>query len=67
MTGSPGTRPAPDLPPGPRAALIVATVSYQDPGLSLLRATADDAQALTEVLGDPAHRRIHRYSGHRFR
>ena len=53
MTGSPGTRPAPDLPPGPRAALVVATASYQDPELSQLRATADDAQLLTEVLGDP--------------
>ena len=53
MTGSPGTRLAPDLPPGPRAALVIATASYQDPGLSQLRATADDAQVLTEVLGDP--------------
>jgi hypothetical protein len=52
MPGSPGTR-APDLPPGPRAALVIATASYQDPGLSRLRATAEDARALTEVLGDP--------------
>ena len=53
MTGSPATRLVPDLPPGPRAALVIATTSYHDPELSQLRATADDAQALTEVLGDP--------------
>lgn len=53
MAGLPGTRPAPDLPPGPRAALVIATASYQDSALSQLRATADDAQALTDVLDDP--------------
>ena len=53
MTGSPGTRPTPELPPGPRAALVIATASYQDPGLSQLRATADDALGLAGVLGDP--------------
>lgn len=54
MAGLPGTRRAPDLPPGPRAALVIATASYQDSALSQLRATADDAQALTDVLGDPS-------------
>ena len=54
MTGSTGTRLAPDLPSGPRVALVVATASYQDSTLSQLRATADDAQTLTEVLGDPS-------------
>ena len=53
MAGSPGTRLAPDLPPGPRAALVIATTSYQDPELSQLRAPADDAQDLAEVLADP--------------
>ena len=53
MAGLPGTRRAPDLPPGPRAALIIATASHQDSALSQLRATAYDAQALTDVLDDP--------------
>jgi uncharacterized caspase-like protein len=53
MTGSPGTRPAPDLPGGPRAALVIATTSYQDPELRQLRAPAHDAEDLAEVLADP--------------
>lgn len=53
MTGSPGIRLAPDPLPGPREALVIATANYQDPGLSQLRATADDALVLTEVLSDP--------------
>src|SRR5215472_1781601 len=53
MAGSPGTRLAPDLPPGPRAALVIATTSYQDPELRQLRAPAHDAQDLAEVLADP--------------
>lgn len=52
--GSPGIRPAPNLPPGPRAALIIAAAEYTDPELKKLRAPADDAQGLAEVLGDPA-------------
>ncbi|MFE9776257.1 caspase family protein [Streptomyces sp. NPDC005931] len=36
-----------------RHALIVANDSYQDPGLKKLRAPAQDAVALAEVLGDP--------------
>ena len=53
MTGSPGTRLAPDLPEGPRAALVIATSSYQDPELRQLRAPAHDAEDLAEVLADP--------------
>lgn len=34
MAGSPGTRPPPDPPEGPRAALVIATASYQDPAPS---------------------------------
>lgn len=53
MAGSPGTRLAPDLPPGPRAALVIATTRYQDPELRQLRAPAHDAQDLAGVLADP--------------
>jgi uncharacterized protein YjbI with pentapeptide repeats len=53
MTGSPGTRLAPDLPGGPRAALVVATTRYGDPEFRQLRAPAHDARDLAEVLGDP--------------
>ena len=53
MAGSPGTRPAPDPPKGPRAALVIATTSYQDPELRQLRAPARDADDLAAVLGDP--------------
>ena len=53
MAGSPGTRLAPDLPPGPRAALVIATTSYEDPELRQLRAPSHDAQDLAEVLADP--------------
>src|SRR5215469_8908985 len=53
MTGSPGTRLTPDLPDGPRAALVIATASYQDPELRQLRAPAHDAEDLAGVLGDP--------------
>ena len=53
MAGLPGTRLAPDLPPGPRAALVIATTSYEDPELGQLRAPAHDAQDLAEVLADP--------------
>jgi hypothetical protein len=31
MPGSPSTAPAPDLPPGPRHALVVATTADTDP------------------------------------
>jgi class 3 adenylate cyclase len=53
MAGSPGTRLAPDPPGGPRAALVIATTSYQDPEFRQLRAPAYDADDLAEVLGDP--------------
>jgi hypothetical protein len=54
MSGSPVIRPAPDLPPGPRAALVVATTSYADPVLRKLRSPATDATELAAVLADPA-------------
>jgi Caspase domain/WD40-like Beta Propeller Repeat len=38
--------------PGRRLALIVAIDEYEDAGLHTLRAPADDAEALAEVLGD---------------
>jgi serine/threonine protein phosphatase PrpC len=53
MAGSPSTRLAPDLPDGPRAALVIATTSYQDPGLRQLRAPARDAEDLAEVMSNP--------------
>jgi peptide/nickel transport system substrate-binding protein len=52
MPGLPSTRPAPDLPAGPRAALVVATSSYEDPELDQLRAPARDADELVEVLAN---------------
>jgi hypothetical protein len=53
MISSPATRPAPDLPPGPRAALVVATSSYADAGLTRLESTARDAAEMAAVLADP--------------
>ena len=54
MTSSPVTPPAPDLPPGSRAALVVAVGTYADPALAgLLDAAARDARQLAGVLGDP--------------
>ena len=53
MTSSPVTRPAPDLPPGPRAALVVAVGTYADPALAGLGAAARDAEQLAGVLEDP--------------
>ena len=53
MAGSPGIRLAPDLPEGPRSALVIATTSYQDLELRQLRAPARDADDLAAVLGDP--------------
>jgi caspase domain-containing protein len=38
---------------GERRALIVASDTYEDPKLRMLRAPAHDAQALGRVLGDP--------------
>lgn len=45
--------PAADPLAGPRLALIVATGTYTDPGLSQLRAPARDAEDLAQVLADP--------------
>ena len=53
MAGSPDTRLVPNLPEGLRAALVIATTSYQDPELRQLRAPAHDADDLAEVLGNP--------------
>jgi len=53
MTSSTGTRPAPKLPDGPRAALVVATGSYNDATLTQLRSTAHDAKDMANVLADP--------------
>jgi hypothetical protein len=53
MIGLPGTRLVPDLPNGPRAALVIATASYEDPGLRQLRSPVRDAEDLAEILGDP--------------
>jgi len=43
----------PDPPPGPRLALVVATGLYTDPGLRRLRAPAQDAANLAQVLAAP--------------
>jgi hypothetical protein len=53
MTSSTGTRPAPKLPDGPRAALVVAIGSYNDPALTRLRSTAHDAEEMANVLANP--------------
>lgn len=44
---------APELPPGPRHALVIATARYDDAELSQLRSPAKDAKDLAGVLGDP--------------
>lgn len=54
MPSSPASQPSPDLPPGLRAALVIATTEYADPDLVPLTAPAQDARAVTEILGDPA-------------
>jgi serine/threonine protein phosphatase PrpC len=54
MPGLSVTLPAPDLPPGPRAALVIATSTYEDSRLRRLRAPAQDAANLARVLADPA-------------
>ena len=53
MPGWPAMGPAADPLPGPRLALVVATNTYTDPGLRQLRAPAQDADDLTQVLADP--------------
>jgi Tol biopolymer transport system component len=54
MISSPARLPAPNLPAGPRSALVIATTSYDDPLLRQLRAPATDALELAAVLADPA-------------
>jgi len=44
--------PAPELP-GPRLALVVATTTYADSGFTQLRAPAQDATEMIDVLADP--------------
>src|SRR4051794_33480860 len=53
MSGSPAILPAPELPSGPRAALVIATASYVDPALRRLRSPVTDAEQLAAVLADP--------------
>ncbi|MFF2044400.1 transporter substrate-binding domain-containing protein [Kitasatospora sp. NPDC058170] len=53
MTGSPVTRPSPELPAEHRFALVVATTRYADESLRELRAPAHDADELSAVLADP--------------
>lgn len=44
----------PEAGDAPRSALVVASYEYEDAGLRRLRAPARDAEALAEVLRDPA-------------
>ena len=53
MPGWPAMPPPADPPPGARLALVVATGTYTDPGLRRLRAPAQDAADLAQVLADP--------------
>jgi Caspase domain len=46
--------PSPDAPSKRRLALIVASSEYSDPTLQRLRAPGRDAEALADVLRDPA-------------
>ncbi|MEV4317150.1 caspase family protein [Actinocrispum sp. NPDC049592] len=46
-------RPSPELPPGKRYALVVATSRYDDTSLQQLRAPGQDAADLSAVLSDP--------------
>jgi Caspase domain len=53
MTSLPVIRPAPELPAGPRAALVVAIGRYTDAALTRLGSTARDAAEMAGVLADP--------------
>ena len=53
VTPVPAPSPSPDPLPGPRAALVVATGTYIDPGLAPLAAATRDAELMAEVLRDP--------------
>jgi Tol biopolymer transport system component len=54
MSGSAVRLPPPDLPEGPRSALVIATTAYSDASLRALRAPATDAGDFAEILADPA-------------
>jgi hypothetical protein len=54
MDDSPIIVPVPELSPGTRAALVIATARYDDPELRELRSPVRDAHDLAAVLGDPA-------------
>jgi hypothetical protein len=45
--------PAPELPAGPRSALVIATAAYGDAQLRQLRSPVKDAEDLAAVLADP--------------
>jgi WD40 repeat protein len=45
--------PAPELPPGPRYALVIATSRYDDPAFQRLRSPVRDAADFADVLADP--------------
>ena len=53
MPGLPAMPQAADPLPGSRLALVVATATYDDAALRLLRAPARDVADLAEVLADP--------------
>ncbi|APU22264.1 caspase family protein [Actinoalloteichus sp. GBA129-24] len=53
MSGFDATIPIPELPSGPRSALVVGTTAYQDPALPPLQSPAVDVRELTSVLADP--------------
>jgi hypothetical protein len=53
MPGLSGTSPVADQPSGGRLDLVVATGTYSDPGLRRLRAPAQDAADLAQILADP--------------
>ena len=48
------TMPVPELSPGTRAALVIATAHYDDPAFGELRSPVRDVEDLAAVLGDPA-------------
>jgi uncharacterized membrane protein YvlD (DUF360 family) len=53
MTATLARLPAPELPEGPRSALVIATTTYDDPVFRQLRAPATDAVDLADLLADP--------------
>jgi Caspase domain len=53
MPGLPASRPAPELPPGVRSALVIATSRYEDPEFRQLRSPGLDAAEFAEAIADP--------------